>query len=248
MISIIELTSFLKDAFVKAHFSCAVIALSGGIDSSTSCALAVAALGKNNVYPLLLPFGKLNPTRDAEMVMKYLKIPKINVTNINIRGLVDPIINLDPSMDQIRRGNIMARVRMTILFDYTKKYNALVVGTENKTEHLLGYFTRFGNEASDIEPLRNLYKTQVYKLARLLQLPDIILTKAPTAGLWEGQTDEKEFGFGYKEADEILPLLVDEKKSIEEVVGKGYNQATVEKVVKRMKKNDFKHHLPIVAP
>lgn len=246
MISIVELTSFLKDAFVRAHFSCAVIALSGGVDSSTSCALAVAALGKNNVYPLLLPYGKLNPTRDAEMVMKYLKIPNINVTNINIQRFVEPIINIDSSMNTIRSGNIMARVRMTILFDHAKKHNALVVGTENKTEHLLGYFTRFGDEASDIEPLRNLYKTQVYELARLLQLPDIILTKAPTAGFWEGQTDEGEFGFSYKEADEILSLLVDEKKSIEEVVSAGFPKATVQKVHDRMIANNFKHRLPIV--
>ncbi|MBI3560071.1 NAD(+) synthase, partial [Candidatus Gottesmanbacteria bacterium] len=140
----------------------------------------------------------------------------------------------------------MARVRMILLFDQAKKRNALVVGTENKTEHLLGYFTRFGDEASDIEPLRNLYKSQVYELARQLNLPENIVSKAPTAGLWEGQTDEGEFGFTYKEADEILAIIVDEKKSIDEVVRKGYDQATVEKVVKRMKENNFKHHLPIV--
>ena len=111
---------------------------------------------------------------------------------------------------------------------------------------MLGYFTRFGDEASDIEPLRNLYKTQVYALARYLNLPEIILTKAPSAGLWGGQTDEGEFGFTYKEADEILRMVVDEKKSMEEIVAMGIERSVVEKVVKRMKDNAYKHHLPIV--
>ncbi len=243
-----DLVGFLKTSFVSAGFSRAVIAMSGGIDSSVSCALTVRALGKDNIYPLLLPYGKLNPTRDAEQVIEHLGIPKAHGVTIDIQSLVDPIIATDPAMDKIRRGNVIARARMILLYDQAKKWNALVVGTENKTEHLLGYFTRFGDEASDIEPLRNLYKTHVYELARLLQLPESILSKAPTAGLWEGQTDEGEFGFTYKEADEILLMIVDKKQSIDEVVAKGYDRATVEKVVKRMDENDYKHYLPIVAP
>jgi NAD+ synthase len=246
----VELAEFIRRAFAKAGFSHAVIALSGGVDSATSCALSAAALGKKHIYPLLLPYGNLNNqgTLDARLVIRVLKIPNENVSEINIQPLVDPIVSLDSSMDNIRCGNIMARVRMILLYDYAKKCNALVVGTENKTEHLLGYFTRFGDEASDIEPLRNLYKTQVYKLARFLQLPESILTKAPTAGLWQGQTDEGEFGFTYKEADEILSLIVDARLAVADVVAKGYDQTIVEKVVARMKANDFKHHLPIVAP
>ncbi len=240
------LVQFIKTSFVSAGFKRAVVALSGGVDSSTSAALAVRAIGKENVYPLLLPYGNLNLTHDAEQVIEHLGIPKANVVNIDIQSLVDPIIAMDPTMDTIRRGNVMARARMILLYDQAKKRNALVVGTENKTEHLLGYFTRFGDEASDIEPLRNLYKTEVYTLARFLQLPESILLKAPTAGLWEGQTDEGEFGFTYQEADAILEMIVDEKKTIDEVVAKGYDQTTVGKVIERMKKNDFKHHLPIV--
>ncbi|MBI3576974.1 NAD+ synthase [Candidatus Gottesmanbacteria bacterium] len=248
MVSIVSPTLFLKKAFAKANFSRAVIALSGGVDSATSCALAVAALGKENIYPLLLPYGNMNTqgTKDARLVVQALKIPDEKVAEINIQPFVDPIFPLDPTMDNVRRGNIMARVRMTIIFDQAKKRNALVVGTENKTEHLLGYFTRFGDEASDIEPLRNLYKTQVYELAKQLGIPQPILTKAPTAGLWEGQTDEGEFGFTYKEADEILSLLVDEKKSIKEVVSAGFQQAIAQKIYDRMTANDFKHNLPVV--
>lgn len=239
------LVRFLQTSFQNAGFSRTVVAMSGGVDSSTSAALTVRALGKENVYPLLLPYGNLTPVDDARETIKTIGIPEKNVTIIDIAPLVDPIISLDPSMDNIRRGNVMARVRMILLYDHAKKLNALVVGTENKTEHLLGYFTRFGDEASDVEPLRNLYKTEVYELAKALQLPERIITKAPTAGLWIGQTDEGEFGFTYKEADEILATIVDRKQSIDEVVAKGYDRATVEKVIKRMKDNDFKHHLPI---
>lgn len=241
------LITFLKTSFQNSGFKRAVIGMSGGVDSSVSAALVARALGSENVYPLLLPYADISSTDDAKLVINHIGIPKKNITQINIAPLVDSMIALDPSMDHIRRGNIMARVRMILLYDHAKKHNALVVGTENKTEHLLGYFTRFGDEASDIEPLRNLYKTEVYALARELQLPEVISTKAPTAGLWEGQTDEGEFGFTYKEADEILAMIVDKKQSIDEVVLKGYDRATVEKVVKRMKENTFKHHLPLLS-
>lgn len=243
-----ELIVFISSSFKKDGFKQAVIALSGGVDSSTSAALAVNALGATNVYPLLLPYASLNSigVEDTKAVIKFLGIPSKNITQINIAPLVDPIIGLDPEMDNIRRGNIMARVRMITLFDGAKKRNALVIGTENKSEHLLGYYTRFGDEGSDIEPLRNLYKTQVYELATFLKLPDIILTKAPTAGLWEGQTDEEEFGFTYSQADQILSLVVDEKQSVEQVVNLGFDRNVIDAVLKRMKANEFKHRLPIL--
>lgn len=242
------LIKFLQTSFQNAGFSRAVIAMSGGVDSSASAALAVRALGENHVYPLLLPYGNLNPqaVADARLVITTLGIPEGNVSLMNIQSLVDPIITLDPAMDRVRRGNVMARVRMILLYDHAKKRNALVVGTENKTEYLLGYFTRFGDEASDIEPLRNLYKTEVYALARHLNFLEKILTRAPTAGLWEGQTDEGEFGFSYTQADAILRMVVDEKKSVEDVVASGIGRSVVEKVIKRMNDNKFKHHLPIL--
>ncbi len=243
-----KLIQYIKTSFRAASFKHAVIALSGGVDSSTSLSLTVRALEKENVYPVLLPYGNLNQqgTEDALLVIKLLKIPSENVVSIDIKPQVDPLLALDPSIDQIRRGNIMARVRMIVLFDQAKKHQALVVGTENKSEHLLGYFTRFGDEASDIEPLRNLYKTQVYQLAKYLLIPESILSKKPTAGLWEGQTDEGEFGFGYSHADEILYQLFDEKKSVEEIIASGFNKELIDKVQAFVAKNSFKHHLPIV--
>lgn len=242
------LTSFLVDTFQKAGFSNAVIALSGGVDSSTSAALAVRAIGKGNVFPLLLPYGNLTTqgTNDARSVIDFLEIPQENVSEVDIAPFVDPFIALDQSMDKVRKGNIMARVRMIVLFDHAKKRNALVVGTENKSEYLLGYFTRFGDEASDIEPLRNFYKTQVYHLAQHLRIPEPILSKQPTAGLWEGQTDEGEFGFTYKEADKILSLLYDEKKSVDDVIAAGFDRNLIAKVQARVTANTYKYYLPIV--
>lgn len=243
-----QLTVFLRSAFAQTGFSQAVLALSGGVDSATSCALTVRALGESQVFPILLPYGALNSqgVLDAMAVVEKLQIPPRHVTRIDIKPIVDAVLSRDVGMDNMRRGNVMARIRMTLLFDQAKKRTALVVGTENKSEQLLGYFTRFGDEASDIEPLHHLYKTQVYTLAKHLELPEQILSKKPTAGLWEGQTDEGEFGFSYAMADQVLNLVYDEKKTAGEVVAAGFDQEVVEKIIDRVTKNSFKHHLPLI--
>lgn len=147
-------------------------------------------------------------------------------------------------LQQIRLGNIMARIRMIILFDLAKKHNALVVGTENKSENLLGYFTRFGDQASDIEPIQHLYKTQVYELAKFLNVPKNIIAKEPTAGLWHGQTDEGEFGFTYKEADQVLNLYYDKKLKIEEIENRGFENA--EKIINFAIRNSYKRGTPYI--
>lgn len=242
------LVSFLKTTFTKAEFSRGVIGLSGGVDSATSCALAVRAIGAENVYPVLLPHGGLSTQGviDAMGVIEFLKIPLMHVVRVDIKPAVDAIVNKEP-VDDVRRGNVMARVRMIYLFDQAKKRGALVVGTENKSEHYLGYYTRFGDEASDIEPLRNLYKTQVYELARYLGVPEAVLVKPPTAGLWAGQTDEGELGFSYGAADKVLTGLIDEGKAEEELVNSGFDRNLVMAVVARVRKNEFKHELPYIA-
>jgi NAD+ synthase len=243
-----ELVEFIKSSFQYAGFSDAVLALSGGLDSATSCILTTRALGVEHVYPILLPYGSLSTqeTLDAMSVIEILKISPAHVTRVDIKPILDPLTGKEFGMDNIRRGNLMARARMMILYDNAKKRNALVVGTENKSEYLLGYFTRFGDEASDIEPLRNLYKTQIYDLAKYLGVSDAILVKKPTAGLWEGQTDEGELGFTYKDADEILSLSFDEKKSVDEIVAVGFSKDVVDRVLSRAQTNEFKHHLPII--
>jgi NAD+ synthase len=241
-----KIVGVITQTFKNAGFSEAVIGLSGGVDSAVSCVLAAQAIGVDHVYPILLPYGGLSTqgVLDAMKLIETLHIPFPHVTRIDIKPAVDTIAKSDPMMDRIRKGNIMARVRMTHLFDQAKKRHALVVGTENKTEYVLGYYTRFGDEASDLEPLRHLYKTQVYELAKVVHIPEEIIQKPPSADLWPEQTDEKEFGFTYKEADEILSLLIDEKKLTEEVIAAGFTQTVIEKIQQRMKQNAFKHNSP----
>lgn len=243
-----EITAFIKNTFAGEKFTKAVIALSGGVDSSACCTLACRALGKENIYPMLLPYANLNPQsgEDAMALVDFLGIPRANVVTIDIKPLVDAILAYGPSLDHVRSGNVMARVRMILVFDQAKRREALVIGTENKSEFLLGYFTRFGDAASDVEPLINLYKTQVYQLARYLEMPQPIITKQPTAGLWEGQTDEAEFGFTYAQADDILHFIYDEKKSDEEIAGKGFEIEVVKKVREWLSSHDYKHRVPYV--
>ena len=243
-----EITRFIKQTVSHAGFSRVVVGLSGGVDSAVSCVLAVHALGAENVYVGLFPFGELNQegTEDARLVINQLKIPQKNSREIDIEALVSPLIKLDSGMDRLRRGNIAVRTRMILLYDLAKKYNALVLGTENKTEHLLGYFTRYGDEASDVEPIMHLYKTQVRQLAKYLEIQDKIIEKPPTAGMWPGQTDEGEIGFSYEEADQILHLYIDQKKSKEEIKKMGFGLKRMTAVLDRVNKNKFKHKLPYV--
>lgn len=241
-----KLTKFIKGTLKKQGFQKVIIALSGGVDSSTTLALVVKALGKDNILVAILPYGKLNRegVEDALMVVKLFNIPKKNVFQIDIRPMVDCFLKITPEASEIRKGNIMVRVRMILLFDLAKRKKALVCGTENKPEHLLGYYTRFGDEASDLEPLRGLYKTQVRQLARYLGVPDRIINKTPSAGLWKGQTDEGELGFFYTQADPILSLHFDKKYSWGKIFEMDFDKKLVKKIRDWVKKNEFKKRVP----
>lgn len=269
-----EITQWIQRTVKEAGFENVIVAVSGGIDSAVSLALCVRALGKDHVYAVRLPYGKMSTqaTEDAKLVTTSLGLAKDHVLQKDIYKVVNKIYGVIPDLDhelqpfdklreeiassssttgndrlvQIRKGNIMARVRMIFLYDLSKEKNVLVVGTENKSEYYLGYFTRFGDEASDIEPLRSLYKTQVREMAKALGLPEQIITKVPTAGLWEGQTDEKEFGFSYAEADQVLYHYFDERLPKEALVNLGLQEDVIEKVLQRVEANNFKHHLPII--
>lgn len=236
---------FLKKTFAEQHIENAVIGLSGGIDSVVSFYLLKQALPTQNIFVAHLSyFPSTFPL--FEQITKDTKIPQKNIFDLSIKNTVDTCsktlkINND---DQTRLGNVMARMRMIFLYDIAKKHNALVVGTENKSESLLGYFTRFGDSASDIEPIQHLYKTQVYSLAKYLGVPKEIIDQEPTANLWEGQTDEGEFGFTYEEADQVLYYYFEQKLSVEEIIKKGFINA--EKVIKRVKENEYKHKTPYV--
>ncbi len=243
-----EIVTLLAETYQRTQKTEAVIAVSGGIDSALSTALLSRALGSEHIHPYLLPYGEQDMT-DAWLAVEAAGIPFEQVKEINIRPIVDAISvavrDLENGSDsQIRLGNCMARSRMILIFDAAKKLGALVCGTENKTEHHLAYFTRFGDGASDIEPIIGLYKTQVQQLAQHLGLPGSILTKAPSAGLWQGQTDEAEFGFSYAVADQVLEQLVDEKITPQEISVPGVDAAAVARVVARVTDTRFKHEVP----
>ncbi len=243
-----KIIKFIRESIKNTGFPKLIIGLSGGLDSAVSCTLGAKALGEKNVLVGLFPYGQLNRDglTDAKLLIRQLKIPDANIISIDIQSLVDPILKLDSSADKIRKGNVIARVRMILLFDLAKKHQTLVLGTENKTEHLLGYFTRFGDEASDIEPIYGLYKTQVRQLAKYLNIPPKIIEAVPTAGLWQGQSDEGEFGFTYKEADQILYLSFDKNLAASEIEKAGFKKKVIVKVLGHVKRNKFKHELPFV--
>jgi len=200
-----KIIKFIQETFTQQGFSKAIVAVSGGIDSATSIMLTVKALGKDNVYSLQLPYKKHQSMELSDLVIEPAGIPKNQRLVINIGRAADKLaIKLNAKKDKVRLGNILARVRMICLFDLAKKLGVLVVGTENKSEKMLGYFTRFGDEASDLEPIVHLYKTEVIKLAKELGVPAAIIKAAPTAGLWPGQTDEAELGMTYAEIDARL--------------------------------------------
>ena len=234
-----RIIAFLKLVFAEQKIQKAVIGVSGGIDSATSLTLLSKAIPKENILALHLPyFNEID--KDIGEIENFLEI---RVTTVSINKTTNELIErLEvPKDDKIRRGNIMARVRMITLYDYAKKSNALVVGTENRSEYHLGYFTRFGDEASDIEPVQHLYKTQVNVLAKSLGLPSTIIDKPPSANLWEAQTDEGEYGFSYKDADPVLFLFYDKKNPLWEIKNMYPN---AEKIIEFAEKNSYKHRVP----
>jgi NAD+ synthase len=240
------LTSFIRDAVDTSGTQGVVVGLSGGIDSSLSAALAVRALGPERVHGFLLPYRTSSPEseRDARAVAEHLGMSH---RVIDISPMVDAYFAIEPDAPADRRGNKMARERMTILFDQAKKLDSLVLGTSNKTEILLGYSTVFGDNASSLNPLGDLYKCQIWQLSRHLGLPAQVIDKAPSADLWPGQTDEGELGFSYEMADEVLYLLFDLGLRPEELPARGYEERVVRRIVSLEQRFRFKRRLMLIA-
>ena len=239
-----KITAFIKSTLQSQGFKNVIIGLSGGIDSATSFSLLKKSIPTQNIFIAHLYY--FNSQIDIiKPLLKTTNIPQENIYNISIKNSVDEFAKTlfsTSEVNRVRLGNIMARVRMIILYDLAKKHNALVAGTENKSELHLGYFTRFGDEASDFEPIQHLYKTQIFSLAKHLNIPQNLIDQVPTAGLWKDQTDEGEFGFSYKEADQVLYLYFDKRLNIPQIVKKGFLNA--KKIINFVNKNSFKHHLP----
>lgn len=239
------LVRFLHNEVTKAGFRRAVLGLSGGIDSSVSCYLTAAALGPENVLALRMPFASSSPDslEHAQMVIDDLGVQS---ETVEITPMVEPLFAQTPEITPNRRGNVMARTRMLIIYDRSAAFNALPIGTSNKTELLLGYGTIYGDLASAINPIGDLYKTQIRQIARSLGVPQAIVEKAPTADLIPGQTDEGDLGFTYEDVDPLLYLLIDERYAREEAVGAGFAPAFVDTVLRMVRTSHFKRMLPVI--
>ncbi|KAF0107707.1 MAG: NAD+ synthase [Chloroflexi bacterium] len=240
------LTGFITTEIQRSGFTRAVLGLSGGIDSALVCYLAAEALAPENVLAIRMPYktSSQDSLDHAQLVIDTLGVQSLTIP---ITEMVDPMINRFPDMENRRKGNIMARQRMIILFDQSEAFKGLVLGTGNKTEILLGYSTLYGDSACAINPVGDLYKTQIRQLSKSMGIPAPLIEKAPSADLWAGQTDEGELGFTYEQADQLLFLLIDKRYSPEECVEAGFSEVFIRSVIQRVRKNQFKRVLPPIA-
>jgi NAD+ synthase len=240
------LTRFIRNEIERTGFRRAVLGLSGGIDSSTVAYLAARALGPANVLAVTMPYktSSEETRRDSQAVIDALKLETLEVP---ITPQIDAYLATVPNVSRMRLANKCARERMTILYDQSAAFEGLVVGTSNKTELLLGYGTQFGDLASAINPIGDLYKTQLRQLAAHLGVPEAILGKPPTGDLWVGQTDEGELGFSYEDVDRLLVLLVDRRWQPAHLVRAGFEAAFVERVLTMIRRNQYKRRLPVIA-
>jgi NAD+ synthase len=240
------LEGFLHTEVTRAGFERVVIGLSGGVDSALACFLSAKALGPANVLAVRMPYTSSTP-ESYEHAGLILAATGVQELTVPIAPMADPLLERVPPSDVIRRGNILARMRMIVLYDQSAAFRGLVVGTGNKTEILLGYTTLYGDAACALNPLGDLYKTQVWQLARAIGIPEVIVAKPPSADLWVGQTDEAELGFTYAEVDRLLYLLVDERYSPQACVQAGFARRFVEAVVERIRRTQFKRVLSPIA-
>ncbi len=240
------LVRFLRDETGNAGFHKGVIGISGGVDSAVSAFLAAEALGAKNLIGVLMPHASSSPQslKDARSVVEKLGI---HSELVDISPMVDAYCHQHKITDRVRRGNIMARMRMIVLYDISAREKGLVIGTSNKTELLVGYGTLFGDTASALNPLGDLFKTQVWQLARMLGVPKAIVGKKPSADLWEGQTDEDEIGAPYTRLDALLFHLIDERRSEEELKALGFEGKFITKVRELVRKSQFKRRPPLIA-
>lgn len=240
------LTGFIRSTIAGAGYSRALLGLSGGLDSALSCYLAAEALGAENVLAVRMPYRASSPDSltHAQLVIDALGVKALTLP---VTDMVEPLFNLYPDINKQRKGNIMARQRMILLYDQSEVFGGLVLGSGNKTEILLGYSTLYGDSACALNALGDLYKTQVRQLAAAMGVPEPLLQKPPSADLWPGQTDEHELGFTYAEVDQLLHLLVEEGRSARDCIASGYAEDFVQAVVRRIRGSQFKRVMPPIA-
>ncbi len=240
-----RIVTFISQKVKEADARGAVIGLSGGIDSALTAYLTVDALGPENVLGALLPEKGISSKQDIDDALEVGKLLGIEHKTIEINKILSSFSSAIPDFDKdnlLAYGNLKARTRMCILYYHTNLLHRMVIGTGNRTELLLGYFTKYGDGGVDIEPIGGLFKTQVRGLARYMNIPAQIIDKAPTAGLWPGQTDEGELGVTYEEADRILSMLIDEKKEVS-AIKKIIPSAHVDRLIALLHANEHKRML-----
>lgn len=240
------LTGFLQSEITRTGFNRALIGLSGGLDSALSCYLAAEALGPENVLAIRMPY-KTSSRESLDHAQLVIDATGVQAMTVEITDMVDALAAKFPDMDPQRKGNVMARMRMIVLYDQSVVFKGLVVGTSNKTEILLGYSTLYGDSASALNPIGDLYKAQVRQLSRAVGVPDVIVDKPPSADLWVGQTDEADLGFTYDDVERLFHLLIDQRYTPAECVEAGFSEDFVRKVVSRVRRNHFKRILPPIA-
>jgi NAD+ synthase len=240
------LVRFLRSEAGKFGFERVLVGLSGGVDSAVSAALCARAFGPKQVLGVRMPYRTSSPASESDALAVVAALG-IETRRVDITAMVDGYVLQQDVADRIRRGNVMARARMIVLYDLSAESRALVIGTSNKTEILLGYSTQFGDAASALNPLGDLYKLQVFQLARHLGLPARVIEKTPSADLFEGQTDEAELGFSYAEADALLERMVDQRYGEEELVAAGFERGFVRRIAARVAQNQYKRLPPIIA-
>ncbi len=240
------LTRFIHDELAKLGFSKGILGLSGGLDSAVCAVLASRALGPGNVLALIMPYGECakDDVDDARTLVRKLGL---KTEMIDISPQIDDYFRRYPTDNPVLRGNKMARERMSILYDFSAREKSLILGTSNKTELLIGYGTIHGDMACAINPMGDLYKSQVRLLGAHLGLPEKILKKVPTAGLWPGQTDEGEIGMRYEEIDAVLLELVDRRRTRKELIDKGFDAGIVDKIAGLIRNSEFKRKMPPIA-
>jgi len=250
------IADFIRGQLRQAGFENAVLGLSGGIDSGLVAYLVAEAIGADRLLCVLMPYRTSSPASqaDAEEVVRRLGCAS---ELVDISPMVDGYFGADGvagaagrgglEAAPLRRGNLMARMRMAVLYDRSVTFRGLVVGTGNKTESLIGYTTLFGDSACAFNPIGDLYKSQVRQLSAAIGVPEAIIRKAPSADLWPGQTDESEAGFSYPELDRLLFWRIDKRRSVDEVVAKGFERALVERVDRMVAGAEFKRQVPPIA-
>ncbi len=237
------LIKFIQNEVLKTNLKNVVVGLSGGIDSAVVAVLAKKAFG-NNLLCVMMP-SQYSSKESVEDAKKLTSKFDIRYEIISIESMLKSYITTD--MSPLRIGNLSARLRMCILYDISARNNSLVVGTSNKSELLLGYGTLFGDLASAINPIGDLYKSEIFELAKQLDIPHSIISKPPSADLWEGQKDEDDLGFSYEKIDKVLKDFVDNRYNKDELLSKGYDKKLCDLVIKKISQNHFKRKPPIVA-